>query len=284
MEKKIFTVLLDNNSYTKQILHVAIALFPLLTLGELTDNKPIAVVAGITVGVLCCLLIASFFFKQKTCPQWLRDTVSDTIFNYLFFCFPAIMCICSGINGWPMLYLGIGIIILDLATCKVGKKVKADALNNLENIHALKAASINQYNLIDMLFRNKWNVVNKLCNIYYERKDSSGSLKFIVRDIETELEDFRTRENIANILTTTDKCLDGVISKLKEQCAEFLKDQDIEFIGLIFSGLSVRAVCYIVGIQKDSFYQKKNRLLRRIAESNATDKELFIDHLSKFTK
>ncbi|MDE6513011.1 MAG: hypothetical protein K2L05_02360 [Muribaculaceae bacterium] len=284
MSKSFNSYNFDNDNYTDQIAHVLAAIFPLFTIGEIFNNNPLRIGAGVASAILLILLFASFFFKRKVCPKWLRDTIFDITSEYMFFCLPAIMLICAGAGGWGRLYLGIGLIVLYLATCMLRKKVQSDAMSNIENIQGIKAEVTDNSQLIESLFRDKWKVMNKLCNIYYEKSDSTGALKFIVRDIETELQDFRTPKSIADILTTTDRCLDGAISQLRNECGSFLKEQDIEFIGLIFSGLSVRAVCYIMDFRKLNYYQKKNRLISRIAESDAPHKEEFIERLSKFTK
>lgn len=274
----------ENDNYTDQIAHVAAAVVPLFTLGEIFDSYPLKIGAGIATAILLVLFFASFFFKHKECPKWLRDTIFDVISGYMLFCLPAIMLICAGRDGWFRLYLGIGCIIWYVLTCTLRKKAQADAIANIEIIQEIKAEATDNSQLIESLFNDKWKVVNKLCDIYYEKSDSKGLLKFIVSDIEAELEELRSPESIADILATTDRCLNGAISQLRDECGSFLKAQDIEFIGLIFSGLSVRAVCYLTGIRKPNFYQKKNRLIKRIEESEAPHKELFVERLLKFAK
>ncbi|MBD5425604.1 MAG: hypothetical protein HDR45_05335 [Bacteroides sp.] len=161
------------------------------------------------------------------------------------------------------------------------KATKADILANIAQLQTLKAIAVNNSQLIELLLKEKWRIVNKLCDIYYDKCDSEGMLKYIVHEIESEISELKTPGNINDIIETTDRCLDGIISKLKNECP-FIKGNDVEFIGLIFSGLSVRAVCYVTGTKKDYYYKKKNRLLQKIMDSNAEHKDEFISRLSRF--
>lgn len=69
------------------------------------------------------------------------------------------------------------------------------------------------------------------------------------------------------------------MSILREECP-FFKEEEYVFLSLVYAGLSVRAVCLFVGIKYKLFYLRKSRLSRRIEESDAPHKELFLDKLS----
>lgn len=177
----------------------------------------------------------------------------------------------------------IAIILLIIIYSQRLKVAKADIQYNLKSIQALKAQSADNTHLIESLFSDKWSIINKLCKVYYDKGESDGMLKHIVADIKNELDAISTPESISEILTTTDKCINGIITSLRNECP-FLKEQDIEFIGLIYAGLSVRSICYIRRIQKLTFYQKKNRLIRRITDSDAPHKGIFIELINNFTR
>ena len=160
------------------------------------------------------------------------------------------------------------------------RAIKAEIKYNLANIQILKAQSESNAKLIGSMFDDKWNVVNKLCDALYDKSGSAEMHKYIIKDIESELALLGTPESIRDILCLTDSCKNGAISRLRNECP-FLKENDIEFLGLICSGLSVRAVCYFMGIKYDTFYKKKNRLLHRIEESDTPHKEEFLSQFSK---
>ena len=78
----------------------------------------------------------------------------------------------------------------------------------------------------------------------------------------------------ADSIITDHPDMDGLITRLREECP-FLKEDDVNFLGLIFAGFSVRAVCMFTGMEYQHFYVKKSRLMKRIQNSDAPDRELF---------
>ena len=73
--------------------------------------------------------------------------------------------------------------------------------------------------------------------------------------------------------------MDGIVSSLRNQCP-FLKQEDVNFLALLYAGFSVRAVCMFTGIKYHHFYVKKSRLIKRIEASDAPDKALFLEKLN----
>ncbi|MBD5415609.1 MAG: hypothetical protein HDR46_04885 [Bacteroides sp.] len=172
------------------------------------------------------------------------------------------------------------ILLVSLYTIKL-RAARVALQANITSMQLLKATSTSKEQLIESLAKSKWSIVNKLCNAYFDLSESPVLIKFVVQSIETELQELRSKDSISDILSATDNITQGLISQLKSECT-FLKSSDIEFIGLIYAGLSVRAVCYLTGIKKDYYYKKKNRLLQRIEASDAKSKAAFIARLSEF--
>lgn len=72
--------------------------------------------------------------------------------------------------------------------------------------------------------------------------------------------------------------MDGIVTNLRIQCP-FLKENDINYIALIFAGFSARSICLFTGLKYKHYYVKKSRLIERIRKSNAPDKELFLSKM-----
>ena len=274
----------DNDSYSNQCINGAAAVAPLVAVGEFY-SRTLQTVALVVAVLLVAAGYVLLWLKQGVCPKWLRDLISDVTSIYLFFCLPAIIYIYHGNGSVGYLLFGVGMMFLAGISSFATELTSRRANAGIESLQEMKEeAGESKEELVEALFRDRWRVVNKLCDIYYEKSDSAGAMKFIVRDIEAELQELRSKESIRDILATADRCLDGEISRLQQECGEFLKEQDIEFVGLIYAGLSVRAVCYLTGLRKANFYQKKNRLMKRIAESDAPAREEFVERLAKFIK
>ena len=132
---------------------------------------------------------------------------------------------------------------------------------------------------IENLFKDKWQMLNMLCNEFFERGDSARTRASIINNIDAEITKLRCPKNICNIEMTVNKYMNNIVEKLKEQCP-MLKPDDIVFIMLVYAGFSPRAVCLFTGIKLKYFYTKKSRLIQRILSSSAPDKDIFAQKLS----
>ena len=120
---------------------------------------------------------------------------------------------------------------------------------------------------------------NMLCNEYLEAGDSHKERTDISKNIEREIDKLRSPKKTERIEKSVNEYMVGILSRLKSQCP-FLKDTDTTFLMLIYAGFAPRAVCLFTGTSIKNFYAKRSRLRKRIEESDAKDKELFISRMS----
>lgn len=133
---------------------------------------------------------------------------------------------------------------------------------------------------IESLFRERWQTINFLCNEFFEKGDSEKTRAFIINEVEKEIQRLKTPRNLRQIEASVNDCMDLIVSRLREQCGEVLKEDDILFITLIYAGFSPRAVCMFTGIKLKSFYTKRTRLVARISASDAPDRDDFLKRLN----
>ena len=74
--------------------------------------------------------------------------------------------------------------------------------------------------------------------------------------------------------------LDNVLVKIRTQLPK-IKEQDIDFIAYILAGFSPRSVCLFTDNKIKNFYNKRSRLINRIEESDAPDKDFILSVLYK---
>ncbi|MDE7375221.1 MAG: hypothetical protein K2N16_00050 [Muribaculaceae bacterium] len=127
---------------------------------------------------------------------------------------------------------------------------------------------------IESLFKDKWAVLNMLCNEYFELGDSESARVASQARIEKELKKLRTTKSLKDIEAAVDANMGGIMALLRQEC-DFLKEDDFVFLSLVYAGLSAKAVCLFTDIKYKNFYQKKSRLSKRIADSEAPHKDLF---------
>ena len=119
-----------------------------------------------------------------------------------------------------------------------------------------------------------------LCDQLFDVGQSDSERKRVVRNIEKELKKVVSPQGVAETVRAVDTHMGGIVSRLMEQCP-FLKENDINFLGLIYAGFSVRAVCMFTGMEYQHFYVKKSRLMKRIQNSDAPDRELFVECMQR---
>ncbi|MDE6290426.1 MAG: hypothetical protein K2M16_02735, partial [Muribaculaceae bacterium] len=130
------------------------------------------------------------------------------------------------------------------------------------------------------LLTDRWRTLDMLCDELFDLGQSDAERKRVVRNIEKELKKVVSPQGVAETVGAVDRHMDGLVSRLREQCP-FLKETDINFLGLIYAGFSVRAVCMFTGMEYQHFYVKKSRLMKRIQNSDAPDRDLFIDRMKR---
>lgn len=131
---------------------------------------------------------------------------------------------------------------------------------------------------LESLFRNKWDTLNMLCGEYFDKGEFENAGSMILKKIEKEVGRLRSKGSLKDIETAVDKYMGNIMSMLREECA-FLKEDDLVLLSLIFAGFSSRTVCLMMDLKYKQFYQRKSRLAKRIAESTAPHKELFLSKL-----
>lgn len=159
--------------------------------------------------------------------------------------------------------------------------LSSDAMMNLQQQIDTKSQDVVKHAMmVEELFRDKWNTFNKLCNDYFEMVESCIKTDKIIKDIENELKSLSKPKTIEELEKSIDIYLGGIMTKLRTEIPD-LKEREFVFLSLIFAGFSVRAICLITDIKYKNFYLIKSRLVRRITNSDAEHKELFLQMLRK---
>lgn len=158
-------------------------------------------------------------------------------------------------------------------------KRESEVISNLKNELTHRPISNNEHEqIIESLFREKWETLNMLCNEYLEVGESEKTKMAVLHNIEKKLEQLRSPKNIRFIEDSVNKYLNGIVSRLREQCT-FLKEEEINLLTYLYAGFTVKTICFFLQIKYKNFYLRKARIIKKIESSNATEKELFITKL-----
>ncbi|MDE6263545.1 MAG: hypothetical protein K2M11_00220 [Paramuribaculum sp.] len=129
---------------------------------------------------------------------------------------------------------------------------------------------------VETLYAERWNVFNRLCNEYFDKKDSeSDSVRLsIYKEVERQINDMRSTKSLAELENLVDSYNNNLIQRLRVQIPTLTKN-DITFLIYLYSGFSPRAICLFTDIKIKNFYNRKSRLKDKILESGAPDCEEF---------
>lgn len=132
--------------------------------------------------------------------------------------------------------------------------------------------------IIGHLLYDHLELLNKLCNHYFENQNNDKLATITKKKIETEICNIRSRYDINEIglyMNPQDRIF---MDKLAEECPS-LKKSDIHFISLIIMGLSSKAICILSDINIKNFYTKRARIAERIRKIDCPDKDMFISKI-----
>ena len=80
---------------------------------------------------------------------------------------------------------------------------------------------------------------------------------------------------LADVVDMADLYSDRAVTRLREQFPDWTA-RNYDFAALVIAGFTPQEICVMLGMSLNSVYSLKSKLKRRIAESNAVDRELLL--------
>ena len=155
---------------------------------------------------------------------------------------------------------------------------KNEDIRNLQS--RIRQQGSNLQSEIESAFKNNWSILNTLCRQYVQMEESGASGDRLVKEVFDQVSQMRKPEKLDWIRNSVDRYKNGIIARLRQQCP-FLKESDITFISLLYAGFSAKVICFFLEMGNKNFYAKRSRLTERIRESDAKDKEEFIESMNQ---
>lgn len=155
----------------------------------------------------------------------------------------------------------------------IRQKKIIDTLN--DNLQKSKDAFSTSSEKIELLFRSQWDTFNKICDEIFEKNDSPATRSLILKNIEQEIDRFKTSKNLELLEDQTNRYMSNIMVRLRQQCV-FSRPIDFTLMMLMFAGFEARAICLITDNKIKTFYNTRKRLHDKIALSDAPDADLFL--------
>lgn len=158
-------------------------------------------------------------------------------------------------------------------------KEQEAGLNLLSGELENKSIELQKLNVkIENMFRERFLILNDLCEEYFMKKDSDKARQTIYKGVENIIKDIRSQTSLKDIESDVNELRDGIMSKLDKQFPN-LKPIDRTFLLLTYAGLPSRTICTICEITIGNYYNKRQRLKARFEASDAPDAHMFIKYM-----
>lgn len=175
---------------------------------------------------------------------------------------------------------------IKLATRQQNVDILSSRLSSRENeigglvseLELNKAENVKLARLVDGLLRSRFSHLNAIISEYARQQESEDDYKIFYKNVAYELDKLRQPKSFQEIERMVDECKDGIIGKIRAQLPG-LREKDVTFITLSIAGLSARAIGLFLGVHPNSTYKRRRQLIKYISESNAPDKDWFVDEL-----
>ena len=117
--------------------------------------------------------------------------------------------------------------------------------------------------LRDLLGR-RFELIDSLCDTYYESQGTKAEHKAIVRRVKQEIEALKGDDAmLRDMEKAVDDCRDGLLRHLREEYAD-IKPTDYRLAVLLACGLSNRTISLLMGETLEVVYKRKSRLKLRV--------------------
>lgn len=131
---------------------------------------------------------------------------------------------------------------------------------------------------IDILFKEKYRLLNRLCNDFFDDTTEDDKNKILKKAFKNELKFLREKKSIEALTIYLNESDCNIIENLKNEC-DNLKEDDINLYIFLISGCSTRLICSIFEMKQKTFYTRKRRLIEKIKNCEAINKENFISKI-----
>lgn len=134
---------------------------------------------------------------------------------------------------------------------------------------------------VGALYRDRFNELNELCDIYYDHEGTSRSKSVIYNKFLATIEAIKgDEERIQELEATVNKYRDGAMEKLRREMPR-LSERDRRVTLYLLAGFSARAIAIFMDSDPVSVSKMRYNIKQKIKNANIADSELIIAALSE---
>ena len=115
------------------------------------------------------------------------------------------------------------------------------------------------------LLENRFELIDSLCQTYYESQGTKTERKAIADKVKSEIEAVRT-ESFSDMEKAVNDCRDNILSFIKTTLPD-IRPEDYQLTVYLASNLSTRTISLLLGESADVIYKRKSRLKKSLLEA-----------------
>ena len=138
----------------------------------------------------------------------------------------------------------------------------------------------NMNNEIHKLFEKQFDLLDKICAIYYDYNEIGKDKDYIYLQIKREIEKFSNdKTSIAQLEQIVNKYKENIMQITRDSLPD-LNEKDLRILCFLYAGFSAKAICVFTKTTVHSIYNKKLRLKAKISQSDMPNKEILLKYLA----
>lgn len=157
---------------------------------------------------------------------------------------------------------------------------KVALVSNLENmIDAKSTLDGTKQMLIRNLLFSKFEVVSAFCEQYFEFNGSDADKQRLFLEVKRQVDKLRADDFILELESLINNCENNIIKRFSDQFPD-IKEIDLKIMIYSIVGFRAKAICTFLDISQSNLYTRRSRLIKKIEQSDAKDKEEFLQFIN----
>ena len=176
------------------------------------------------------------------------------------------------------------LLLIVLYYYEITKRKNAEIAHIIEAIHDVNNIINNQKREIETtqqqiakVFSGQFALLDELLNTYLDHEGSNKVSAAVLKEVEKRIAGFSTQKKLDELKKVVNENMNNIADRLQQQFPT-INTNELNLFLYLCAQFSPRVIALFMSDKLENIYNKKSRLKRKIQNSNATDKEEFLNY------
>lgn len=188
----------------------------------------------------------------------------------------------GGRNGsfrlW-LLVIFVGVVAVDFVVMLMKYRINQKNRDIERYVDLTDELSFKMKSSVAALFSHQYELLNALCNTYYDtvscKKDKEAIYKQVKREMDRFSNDRKTMAELENIVN---KSKHDVMKIVRQEFPD-MKEPDLRFVCFVYADFSVKAISVFTGLTTTNIFTKKSRFKSKVKMLNNPNGAILLENL-----